>query len=168
MICPNCGSEWDDNSIFCGTCGTKFEHRNVTNNNNNNNKIFIQKINKENVENILHKYGISNDCYIYSKTNSTFDTNNFDSKTHKCIINFNKNAIKIFLLSRINKKEISDIININANEIESIKLVNLLLFYNLIIKVKRDKYIFKIKKSPIGFSNQKENISKLQSYFINK
>ena len=84
----------------------------------------MQKFDQENVETLLTNLGYNINNYFFAMTKSSVLSkviigNIMDFASRYCIICFTETEINLIMLSRLDNKKVTDIININRNEINS-------------------------------------------------
>ena len=161
MTCDKCGFPINPGSSFCPNCGNRQLNENYV----------MESFNEENIERMLSNFGLNKDHYLYMMTNlSTLQLvvggtlANFARQY--CIMSFNENEVVLFMLSRLDNKKVTNIIKINKCDIDTIKLKNVIISYNLKIKSKLGSIGFQLFKKVRGMSKQKENIKIFKSMYI--
>ena len=123
----------------------------------------MQKFDQENVETLLTNLGYNINNYFFAMTKSSVLSkviigNIMDFASRYCIICFTETGINLIMLSRLDNKKVTDIININRNEINSLKLKNILISYMLKIKTSESTMKFQVFKKYGNFTKTKSSI----------
>lgn len=123
----------------------------------------LQKFNEENVENLLTNLGFNVNNYFFAMTKPSVLSraligNIVDFSSRYCIIYFSETEINLIMLSRLSNKKVTEIIKINRNEINSIKLSNILISYSLTVKLEESTMRFQVFKKFGKFTKVKNSI----------
>lgn len=123
----------------------------------------MNSFDEENVNQTIRQLNINANGYIMAMTKSSVlkmaligNIAEFTNRT--CIICFSETELNLIMLSRINNKKITEIIKIPRNEINSIKLSNILISYMLYIKCGNSKLKFQVFKKFAKFPNVNNQI----------
>ena len=111
----------------------------------------FQDFNQENVEYLLTTLGLNINNYFFAMTkpgvlSRALIGNIVDFSNRYCIICFSELEINLIMLSRLDNKKVTEIIKINHNEINNIKLSNILISYMLQIKLNESTMKFQVFK----------------------
>lgn len=163
MTCKKCAFPINPGSTFCPNCGASVLP----------NTYDLEKFNSENVEKMFSDIGLNTDNYLYTMTKvssflyaATGTIANFARQY--CVINFDENELVLFMLSRLDNKKVTNIFKIPKSEIESVKISNILISYNLTITAKDGTLKFQLFKKVKIFSKQKESIKKFKELYTIK
>lgn len=123
----------------------------------------MDKFNEENIELMLNNLGLSADNYFLTLTkpsllNVALVGNIANFSNRYCIICFSETELNLIMLSRIDSKKVTELIKINRNEINKIKLSNILISYMLKINVDGSNMKFQVFKKVAKFSKLKNSI----------
>ncbi len=123
----------------------------------------LKKYNEENVEILLKELGLNSNNYFLAVTkasmlNRAIIGNVVDFFNRNCIICFSETEIDLIMLSRIDNKKITEIVKINRNEINNVKLSNILISYMLNVKLDKTSMKFQVFKKVRGFTKLRNAI----------
>lgn len=88
-----------------------------------------------------------------------------DFSNRYCIICFSETEINLIMLSRVSNKKVTEIIKINRNEINNIKLSNVMISYMLNIKTSESTMRFQVFKKFGRFTKVKNSIELLKKTY---
>ena len=83
-----------------------------------------------------------------------------------CIVSFSEAELNLVMLSRMDTKKVTEVVKINRNEINNIKLSNILISYMLKISFYDSKMHFQVFKKFARFSKIKNSIQLFQNMYI--
>jgi hypothetical protein len=111
----------------------------------------LKKFNQENVEALLESLGLDVNNYLLSMTkpsmlSRTLVGNIVDFSSRYCIICFSETEINLIMLSRLDSKKVTETIKINRDEINDIRLSNVIISYMLNIKLSDSNMKFQVFK----------------------
>ena len=123
----------------------------------------FQKFDQENVEVLLTNLGLNVNNYFFAMTKPSILSraligNIMDFSSRYCIICFSEIEINLIMLSRVDNKQVTEIIKMNRNEINDIKLSNVLISYMLNIKSSESTMNFQVFKKFGRFTKVKNSI----------
>ena len=123
----------------------------------------LKKFNQENVEVLLTNLGLNLNNYFLAMTKPSILSraligNIMDFSSRYCIICFSEIEINLIMLSRVDNKQVTEIIKMNRNEINDIKLSNVLISYMLNIKSSESTMNFQVFKKFGRFTKVKNSI----------
>jgi hypothetical protein len=111
----------------------------------------LKKFNQENVEALLESLGLDVNNYLLSMTKPSMLSralvgNIVDFSSRYCIICFSETEINLIMLSRLDSKKVTETIKINRDEINDIRLSNVIISYMLNIKLSDSNMKFQVFK----------------------
>ena len=117
----------------------------------------FQKFNQENVENLVADLGFNVDNYFLTMTKPSLLSraligNIVDFSSRYCIVCFSETEINLIMLSRMDNKKVTEIVKIDRNEINDMKLSNVLISYMLQIKAGGSTMKLQVFKKVGGFA----------------
>lgn len=123
----------------------------------------MEKFNEENVELMLKNLGLNMDDYFITMTkpsllNVALIGTIAEFANRYCILCFSETKLNLIMLSRINSKKVTELIKIDRNEINKIKLSDILISHMLNITVSESNMKFQVFKKVAKFSKQKNSI----------
>lgn len=123
----------------------------------------MEKFDERNVEILLTNLGLNVNSYFFAMTKPSMLSraligNVVDFSSRYCIFCFSEVEINLIMLSRIDNKHVTEIIKINRNEINNIKLSNILISYMLKIKTSDSNLKFQVFKKFGNFTKVKSSI----------
>ena len=122
-----------------------------------------QKFDQENVEILLTNLGLNVNNYFFAMTKPSILSrvligNIMDFSNRYCIICFSETEINLIMLSRVDNRKVTEIIKINRNEINNIKLSDIMISYMLNIKTSEATMKFQVFKKFGKFAKIKNSI----------
>ena len=124
----------------------------------------MNEFNDENVKKILSQLNLNSNNYFIAMTkpsllNLALIGNIAEFANRYCIICFSESEVNLIMLSRIYNKKTTELIKINHNEINDIKLSNILISYMMNIKCEESNIKLQVFKKFAKFSNIKNSIN---------
>lgn len=124
----------------------------------------MNEFNDENVKKILSQLNLNSNNYFIAMTkpsllNLAVIGNIAEFANRYCIICFSESEVNLIMLSRISNKKTTELIKINHNEINDIKLSNILISYMMNIKCEESNIKLQVFKKVAKFSNIKNSIN---------
>lgn len=123
----------------------------------------MECFNEENIEIMIKNLELNTKNYFIALTKPSLlnlallgNITNFFNRY--CIICFSETELNLIMLSRIDSKKVTELIKINRNEINKIKLSNILISYTLKINISKSNMKFQVFKKVAKFSKLKESI----------
>lgn len=123
----------------------------------------MEKFNEENVELILKNLGLNVDNYFLAMTKPSLLSvalvgNIVEFANRYCIICFSETELNLIMLSRVNNKKVTELLKIDRNEINNIKLSDILISYMMNIKASESTMKFQVYKKVGQFKKIKNSI----------
>lgn len=123
----------------------------------------MQKFNEENVELMLKNLGLNINNYFIAMTkpsllNVALIGTLAEFANRYCIICFSETELNLIMLSRVNSTNVTEIIKINRDEIDKIKLSDILVSYMLNIKTRESTMKFQVYKKVAKFTKLKNSL----------
>ena len=130
----------------------------------------MQKFNKENVELMLKNLELNMDNYFITMTkpsllNVTLIGAIAEFSNRYCIICFSETQLNLIMLSRTNSKKVTELIRINRDEINKIKLSDILISHILNITVNESNMKFQVFKKVAKFTELKSSIESFKNLY---
>ena len=130
----------------------------------------MEAYNEENVELMLSKLGFNINNYFIAMTkpsllNVALIGNIAEFANRYCIVCFSETELNLIMLSRINNKKATELIKLQRNEINDIKLSNILISYMLDVKTSESKLKFQVFKKVARFQKIKKSIELFKSIY---
>lgn len=123
----------------------------------------MECFNEENIEIMIKNLELNTKNYFIALTKPSLlnlallgNITNFFNRY--CIICFSETELNLIMLSRVDSKKVTELIKINRNEINKIKLSNILISYMLKINISKSNMKFQVFKKVAKFSKLKESI----------
>lgn len=123
----------------------------------------MENINEQNVELMLKNLGLNTDNYFIAMTkpsslNVALMGIISEFSNRYCIISFSETELNLIMLSRINSKKVTELLKIDRNEINKIKLSDILISYMLNITASESTIKFQTYKNVAKFTKLKSSI----------
>lgn len=123
----------------------------------------MQKFNEENVELMLKNLGLNINNYFIAMTKPSLLKVALigtiaEFANRYCIICFSETELNLIMLSRVNSTNVTEMIKINREEIDKIKLSDILVSYMLNIKTSKSTMKFQVYKKVAKFTKLKNSL----------
>lgn len=123
----------------------------------------MEKFDEVNVEVLLTNLGLNVNNYFFAMTKPSLLSraligNIVDFSSRYCIFCFSETELNLIMLSRVDNKHVTEIIKINRNEINSLKLSNIVISYMLKINSNESTLKFQVFKKFGKFTKVKNGI----------
>lgn len=123
----------------------------------------MEKMNQENVELMLKNLELNTNNYFIAMTKPSLLKAAFmgmaaEFSNRYCIICFSETKLNLIMLSRVNSTKVTELIEIDRNEISKIKLSDILISYMLNIKASESTIKFQVYKKVAKFTNLKNSL----------
>lgn len=133
----------------------------------------MENFNEDNVNLMLSKLGLNMNDYIIAMTRPSLLSialigNIAEFANRYCIICFSQTELNLVMLSRVNSRKATELIKIQRNEINEIKLSNILISYMLNIKTKDSKIKFQVFKKVARFTKINKSIELFKKLYVVK
>lgn len=132
--------------------------------------IEMEKFNEENVEIMLKNLGLNTDNYFIAMTkpsllNVALIGTIAEFSNRYCIICFSESELNLIMLSRINSKKVTELVRIARNDINKIKLSDILISYMLNITASESNMKFQVYKKVAKFTKLKSSIELFKNLY---
>lgn len=130
----------------------------------------MDKFNEENVELLLKNLGFDSNNYLIAMTKPSVLSMALvgiitEFSNRYSIICFGEAELNLIMLSRIDSTKVTELIKINCNEINKMKLTNILISYMLDIKTNDSNLKFQVFKKVAKFTKLKNSMEILKKTF---
>lgn len=130
----------------------------------------MDEFNEENVKKIISQLNLNSNNYFIGMTKPSLLKfaligNIAEFADRYCIICFSETELNLIMLSRISTKKTTELIKINRNEINDIKLSNILISYMMSIKCGESNIKMQVFKKVAKFSNIKNSINTFKKMY---
>ena len=88
-----------------------------------------------------------------------------DFSNRYCIFSFSEKEINLIMLSRMSNKKVTEVIQIGYDEIEDMKLSDILISYNLKMKTNDSTMKFQVFKKVGGFPNISNSLNLFKNMY---
>lgn len=130
----------------------------------------MAQFDEANVEYLLASLGHISNVYFFAMTKPSILSralvgNIMDFTNRYCIFCFSETEINLIMLSRLDNKKVTEIVKLNRNEINNLKLSNVLICYNLKIKTTDSSFKLQVFKKFGKFSKVKNSIEMFKKIY---